>query len=135
MLNANKVVFLGAFSKILPAPLFVCKTLTEAGISLFPKSERFSIFWLKNSQISSINLSDYFLSDNFNNLNKFDGQGFQNIEISDFNTSVPSVVRDSINPFLYEGTTYGILKDIQNGKDYENNPLIDRNVMSFLSPN
>ncbi len=54
----------------------------------------------------------------FNNLNKFDGQGFQNIEISDFNTSVPSVVRDSINPFLYEGTTYGILKDIQNGKDF-----------------
>ena len=54
----------------------------------------------------------------FNSLNKFDGHNFENIDISDFNTSIPSVVRDSINPFLYEGTIYGILKDIKNGKDF-----------------
>ena len=61
----------------------------------------------------------------FNSLNKFDGYNLENIEISDFNTSIPSVVRDSINPFLYEGTTYGILKDIKNGKDFSLNDLRD----------
>lgn len=61
----------------------------------------------------------------FNSLNKFDGRNFENIEISDFNTSIPSVVRDSIDPFLYEGTTYGILKDIKNGKDFSLNDLRD----------
>lgn len=61
----------------------------------------------------------------FNSLNKFDGHNFENIDISDFNTSIPSVVRDSLNPFVYEGTTYGILNDIKNGKDFSLDDLMD----------
>ena len=52
------------------------------------------------------------------NILYFDGEDFDVMKISDFNNSIPSEVRDSLNPFLYEGTTYGILNDIKNGKDF-----------------
>ena len=55
----------------------------------------------------------------------FDGEDFGRISTGDFFDSVSSEVKESLNPFIFDGTTYGILTDIKNGKDFSLNDLKD----------
>lgn len=55
----------------------------------------------------------------------FDGEDFDSISTDDFFDSVSSEVKESLRPFMFDGTTYGILTDIKNGKDFSLNDLKD----------
>ena len=55
----------------------------------------------------------------------FDGEDFGRISTGDFFDSVSSEVKESLKPFIFDGTTYGILTDIKNGKDFSLNDLKD----------
>jgi len=116
----------------------VIEPLTQESVSYFTNGNKDYIkHWTNNYQdngssylvvdkrYTPTNFYGIYNDDGVIEIYYFDGEDFDSISTDKFFDSVSSEVKESLNPFLYEGTTYGILNDIKNGKDFSLDDLRD----------